>query len=332
MNAGWRKALSVRAVPGRRLKLVWWSMCVSMATALWSGCVTMHSSNTREFRTMPPPPPKYSDQPADGKSGGAILGRLPVWDDGLSEMSYYDATDTIYGKTRRYTRVHLINRQWMNRSLGVKQEGNLDGARPVLKLNMAEEIPTENYNYRYLNTVFVDRYTLLPFKMVVSSQEWCGTSYKHLRWQDDGLRGQSFSYLPDQGESQWNLADGPLPYESLMLIARDVAAGGKGFAGRELSVLAPMRSNREVAPEVMQGRLRVSAPKAVRVPAGKFTGIEVSWDGPGPKARFVFDENEPYYLLAFEAGGVTGELRGAERRPYWSRRSQSRFYRQTEAP
>ena len=63
------------------------------------------------------------------------LGRLPLWDDGLSEMSYYDAEMTIYGKPRKYTRVHMMNRQWFDPQRGVKSdESESPDSVPALSL------------------------------------------------------------------------------------------------------------------------------------------------------------------------------------------------------
>ena len=89
----------------------------------------------------------------------AAIGSLPYWDDGLAEMSYYRATDVIYGKPRGYVRVHMINRQWMDPTTGVKAV-EAPGSIPVLKLNISEEVPTENYNYRYMTSIFLQRNNL----------------------------------------------------------------------------------------------------------------------------------------------------------------------------
>jgi len=123
----------------------------------------------------------------ENKTGSTGLGSLDTWDDGLAEMSYYRAMDTLYGKPRSYTRVVIINRQWMHPQSGVKTDLIASDSVQVLKANIVEEIPTENYNYRYQTTIFLDRNDLSPFKMVTSSQEWCGTTFKHLRWSNDEL-------------------------------------------------------------------------------------------------------------------------------------------------
>ena len=118
---------------------------------------------------------------------------LPVWEDGSSEMSYYDAKDNIYGTPRKYTRIHMLNRQWMEPISGVKVAKGSPESVAVFKLNIAEEIPTENYDYRYLTTLFLRRPGLEPFKMAVSRQEWFGTTYKQLRWQNKKVTNRSFS-------------------------------------------------------------------------------------------------------------------------------------------
>ena len=99
----------------------------------------------------------------------SVLGQLPYWDDGLSEVSYYKAVDIIYGKPRSYVRVHMVNRQWMDPTTGVKSSKPDAESLPVLKLIISEEIPTENYSYRYLTTIFARRSDLAPFKMALSS-------------------------------------------------------------------------------------------------------------------------------------------------------------------
>lgn len=266
----------------------------------------------------------------DAESFGA-LGRLSVWDDGLSEMSYYDATDTIYGAQRKYTRVHLLNRQWMSEESGVKTESSSADAVAVFKLNIAEEIPTENYDYRFLTTVFLKRDDLAPFKMAASSQEWCGVSYKHLRWSNDSLSLVSFGYFPGEGRRSWTLSGDAVPFEALVVLARAVVADGRD---RSIQMLGSMRSTRGATPTTTSARLVVENETAqVRVPAGSFEVRRVTLS-PAPEngAYFDVEAKAPYRWIAFAMDGVTGRLRDAERRAYWDRASQSRFYRQGEAP
>ncbi|NOX58418.1 MAG: hypothetical protein GXP29_06105 [Planctomycetes bacterium] len=271
-----------------------------------------------------------SDAAREIAGGHAALGSQTWWDDGLSEMSYYDATETVYGKERKFTRVHLVNRQWMDTATGVKANGNAEGSVAVLKFNISEEIPTENYNYRYLTTVFVKRFSLEPFKMVASSQEWCGATFKHLRWTDASITFKSFSYFGDEGDQAWILNSAAVPYESLPLQARSVVASGKD---RSLELLMPVRSTHEVKPVTKAASLRLdSKATTLKTPAGSFKVRRVRVEGAGEPAWFDVENETPYRLIAFSAGGVDAVLRRTEKRPYWNRDNPSTFHASGEAP
>jgi len=264
-----------------------------------------------------------------GEATAHPFGELGIWDDGLAEMSYYRAVDQIYGRDRSYTRAQLVNRQWMSRTTGVKAAPEDSDAVAVFKLNIAEEIPTENYNYRYLTTVFLTRPVLEPFTYVTSSQEWCGTTYKHLRWTDEGLSVQSFSYFGGEGERTWTLDQQPLPYEALLLVVRDVAATGEP---REVEVLKSMRSNRQVEPEVLRARLVPRDATRIEVADEMFQArrVDVEWEG--PPTGFVVEAEPPFRLLRYRMDSTRGELLFVERRAYWDRNWKSGFHKPNQAP
>ena len=267
---------------------------------------------------------------ADTTPPGKLAIDGPAWDDGLAEMSYYAATDAIYGQRRHFTRVHLMNRQWMDAASGVKASPDTAGAIAVFKFVVAERVPTENYDYRYLSTTFLRRDDLSPFKVTVSSQEWCGTTFKHLRWGDDGLVVQSFSYFTNEGNRAWQRPAERVPYEALFVIAREVAASGQG---RSILLLPSLRSNHAVAPDPVPARLEPEGePRQIKVPMGKFRARRVVLSGGPAQATFEVEADHPYRLLAFAAGGVTAKLQLVERRAYWDRSARSGFYKPGRAP
>lgn len=278
------------------------------------------SDAVRASTSNPPPQPAGTDR---------SLSTLPIWDDGLAEMAYYRAIDRIYGELREYTRVVLLNRQWMDPVSVVKAEQITNEAVPVFKLNVVEQIPTANYNYRFQTTVFLTRPNLTPLKMAVSSQEWCGTTFKHLLWSDAGVTVKSFSYFPNEGDHTWKTETDAVPYEALLVMARDVAADGRA---RTLDILAPMRSNHEVMPTVTAARLIPRPATGVIVAAGRYKArrIDVEWDG--PLTGFLVESDPPYRLLRYQAGPARGELLHVERRAYWDQDSNSAFYKQGQAP
>jgi len=257
------------------------------------------------------------------------LSKLSIWDDGLAEMCYYRAVDRIHGRERAYIRVHLVNRQWMDRDSGVKADPPDGDAVPVFKLNIAEEIPTENYNYRYLTTAFLVRPDLDPFKLVVSSQEWCGATFKHLRWTDAGVDVQSFSYFGGEGDRTWRLTGRPVPYEALVLIARDVAAAGQP---RDLDILKPLRSNHQVESVPIRARLVPQAVSRMVVSDRQYRAVRVDLEWDGPPTGFVVEAEPPFQLVRFRMGDLRGDLTHVERRAYWDRSWPSGFHKPDEAP
>ncbi len=257
------------------------------------------------------------------------LSDVAQWEDGLSEMCYYDAVDRVYGKDRHFTRVHMFNRQWLGGTTGVKANADDPDAVPVFKLNIAEEVPTDNYNYRYLTTVFLRRPGLEPVKMVSSSQEWCGTTLKHMRFGDSGGTYQSFSYFRGEADRTWSLAKGVVPFEALFVIARDVASRN---AQQTFQVLASVRSNHEVKPTVFDARLvpgRVTK-KRSGVGTHLVRRVEMDWDG--PKTFFEVEAEPPYRLIRFQHGDLRGTLKNVERRAYWDRSWKSSVYETNHAP
>ena len=273
--------------------------------------------------------PVYYDGHDRTVSADYPLSTLPIWNDGLSEMSYYRATSRIYGKKRSYTRIHMFNRQWMDPIRGVKTDLIASDSVPVFKLNISEEIPVENHNYRYMTTLFLRRSDLSAFKMATSSQEWCGTSYKHLRWQENNLSIQSFSYLNNEGENHWQLDGDAVPYESLLILARNVTATGLPIS---LNVLTPLRSNKQVEPIIYKATLKPGPIQQISIHAGKFQARRIDVDWNGPQTGFLVEAQKPYRLLRFRMGFTHGELLHVERRPYWDQKSKSSFYKAGKAP
>lgn len=270
-----------------------------------------------------------SSKPSDAKRDS--LGALPIWDDGYAEMCYYDAVTPIYGKPRHYTRVQIVVREWLDPASGVKTD-KIDAANaiPVLKLNIAEQIPTENYQYRYMRTLLADRYTLAPRKLTAASEEWCGISFKHLRWRDDACTYQSFSYFEGEADQTWQVPAAVVPFEALLLAAREMEPGKQR---RFDSVLPAMRSNRQVAPETASVRLQAApTTTSVSVPAGRFTARVVTGKAGGHELRMWIEDAAPHRMLKYEFGSESGELRFSERRAYWDRNWGSGAYKQGHAP
>lgn len=273
--------------------------------------------------------------PAGGSAGAQAFSRLAVWDDGLAELCYYDASETIYGRTRNYTRVMLVNREWLNSEQMVKSESKSTQDLPVFKTNLIEEIPTENYNYRYMATVFLGRPELRFEKLSASSQEWCGTTFQRAVRRGTGIDVESFSYFEGEADRHATLpADSDLyPLAAMFLLAREVSSTG---VSKPVRVLPKMRSTHGIAPEPSVGLLsREEAARQVRTSLGAIHCRRVMLsNGAGEKvASYDIEAAAPYRVVAHEhVDGLRLVLRYSERRAYWDRKQASRFYEQGQAP
>ncbi len=278
--------------------------------------------------------------PREPSDGWKKFSELPIWEDGLSEMSYYDATCMLYNKPRKYTRVHLFNRQDMDRERSVKAHDKSKQVVPAFKFLVTEEIPTENYNYRFHTTAFLERPGLEPMKLTVSSQEWCGTTFKWLHWsRPAGYSPDNwsldvcwYSYYGDEGDGWWPWPRSNIDaYEILPLYARAVAASGG--EKREMHLLKSMHNAHRPDPIPMDAVLRVEGKaRKVQVPLGTFEALRIVLDWEGAETWFDVETNPPYRLLAFKADDVTGRLRFVERRAYWDRKWKSGFHKPNMAP
>ena len=207
------------------------------------------------------------DEFTDPSAAQHPLSVLSTWNDGLCEVAHYRATDRINDQERSYTRVHLFNYRWMVQRSGILADPFQEGALGVFELNIAEEIPTGDYPRRYLTTVFLQRYDLAPLKMVVSSQDWSGTTFKHLLRTGNGFVVRSFSSFQGEGDRTWQVTGEVVPYEALLVIARDVAGTGKP---RPLGVLPPMRMMQEVKPVILKAVLTPQPVSDVTTAAGTY--------------------------------------------------------------
>ncbi|MDF7811240.1 hypothetical protein [Hymenobacter sp. YC55] len=130
-----------------------------------------------------------------------------LWEDGLAEVALYDAERVVYNKVRRFEYAQLTVKEEFNDQYKVKTD---DYERfdlfPVMKVNQFCRIPTDQYPYHFLTSLFFRRENPVGlYKLTSSSQEWCGNTFK--AFQDDGLQYiQTYnSYWDTQGAGQRNL-------------------------------------------------------------------------------------------------------------------------------
>lgn len=124
----------------------------------------------------------------------------PAWYQGKAEWALYDAQRTIYGQPRSYEATIFTNKQLMNPKIGVKSGSPSAGDFEVFKHNVSEMVPAPNYTYRFLTTCFIRTADLSVFKLVVSTQEDCGATYKQFVNHGDRIKVDQHIYFPNTGQ------------------------------------------------------------------------------------------------------------------------------------
>ncbi len=104
-----------------------------------------------------------------------------TWDQGKAEVAKYEATRTIYGKPRNFEYVFVLVKETFNEEYKVKTDDySRNDLFDVMKVNKFARIPTDNYPYHFMTSIFYKRdQPSMVYKLTNSSQEWCGNTAKH---------------------------------------------------------------------------------------------------------------------------------------------------------
>ena len=236
-----------------------------------------------------------------------------LWDDGQAEVATYTAERIIYGKARPHT-MHLITvSEDFNREYWVKAEFPY-AQKPlvtVLKQNAVATIPTDNYPYNYMTSLFVER--LDPAKGVklsVSSQEWCGTTSKTFQLWQNPPRMVYTSYWEPEGEGERTLGESTAFFEEQLFLLLRMLPHREGLEA-EFALYPNQTTTKAPEPRPTPARLRVR------------DGGEDRWSveveaGDGRFLRFAFAKDYPHALLTFRhSDGRKLDLQSLERDAYW---------------
>ncbi len=236
-----------------------------------------------------------------------------LWNDGQAEVATYNASRIVYGNPRPHT-AHLITvYEDFNTDFYVKADWPYGDKPilPVLKLNYVAEIPTPNYPYRFMVSAFADRADISNLvRMTVSSQEWCGMTFKDFQlWKDRPVQVYH-SYWDGQGNGTHALdAREAFFEEELFLVLRAL----------------PFEDGLMAEFSLYDNQTTTKAPKPVAVPAT----LEVQDEGDGwqvtvvttdgRRIDFVFGKEYPNVLRLYRHNdGRRLTLDRVERDAYWN--------------
>lgn len=136
------------------------------------------------------------------------------WDQGEAEVAKYDAQRVVYGEPRNFEYVFILVKETFNQEYEAKTDDyDRNDLFEVMKINKFCRIPTDNYPYHYLTSIFYKReQPSTVYKLTNTSQEWCGNTSKYFLNQGRRYEFGYNSYWDGQGIGEMKV-DGNIMFE-----------------------------------------------------------------------------------------------------------------------
>src|SRR2546426_2516431 len=229
----------------------------------------------------PGPAPVRAAAPAAGPNPFAASA---LWDDGRAEIDAYEAAVLRYGVPRAFTAYLIVVKEDFSKTKLVKADPghDPDDLFTVLKLNHAINYQTGIYSYHQLASAFFDRASMDLVKFSLTSNEWCGNTYKEYTRRDGKGALHAHTYWDHQSEATYDVPVGPdvVFYDQLPLWIRSLPQT-PGTA-RSLRLLPTQIESRGSRPDIVPATLQAVREERVVVPAG---GLPPLPRGPTPRKR-----------------------------------------------
>jgi hypothetical protein len=239
------------------------------------------------------------------------------WDDGLAEVATYQAQRVVYNKTRTFEYTLITVKEDFNKEYNVKTDDyKRSDLFPVMKVNQFCRIPTDNYPYHYLTSLFFRRENpLQAHKITSSSQEWCGNTFKAIT-QSGGTYNYAFnSYWDGQGEGKMELPgkilfEDQLPYTLRSLRFKD----GLTFKADIAELLQTSKANK---PAIYQALISISTDNTSSNNSLWQVIVKLS---PDKQNSYWFRKQYPHVLEKQQTwDGRTLQLKEVKRYAYWQK-------------
>ncbi|MEX1243685.1 MAG: hypothetical protein WEB59_00600 [Thermoanaerobaculia bacterium] len=239
------------------------------------------------------------------------FGRASLWNDGMAEVSVYEARDLRYGVPRSSRSVLIVVAEDLlpGRLVKADRPRQEPRTRRVLKLNHVRDIPTGVYSYQQMLSAFLEADRLEPVKLTMTSHEWCGNSFAE--WRSDRAALSIRSYFQVPGDLDVALAPG----DAVFYDALPLALRGLDFERTRsgtLRVVGSVFSSRPLPPSIEEARLDVArpaqSPPVYRVSLRRGTKTDT----------FDFETGFPHRLVRWDrSDGGSLERTLTRRSRYW---------------
>ncbi|MCX2745119.1 hypothetical protein OO013_14660 [Mangrovivirga sp. M17] len=233
-----------------------------------------------------------------------------LWDDGLAEVNIYDAQRVIYGEPRNYEQVYVAVKETFNKEYQVKTDNyQRDDLFEVIKVNLFSDIPTHRYPYHFLMSIFFKRQSPdAVYKLNVSSQEWCGTTFKSMRKKSYGYDENYNSYWDGEGRGERQIEQVCLIEDQLVFSLRALKfEDGLNFSA---PVMKSRMTSKATDPVIENSDFTVT--DTAEAWSVKVEGAHIG------KINYLFEKDYPNKMISMESSdGRIWKLKSSERDDYW---------------
>lgn len=240
-----------------------------------------------------------------------------LWEDGLAEVAVYNAERVIYDEVRQFEYVQLTVKEEFNKRYNVKTDSyQRADLFPVMKVNQFCRIPTDQYPYHFLTSLFFRRENPVGlYKLTTSSQEWCGNTFKS--FQDDGFQYVQMynSYWDMQGSGQRNLRRDVLFEDALPYTLRSLRFSS--LPTLQATICELQQTSKAARPVYYKAEIKVQeAPATDTSEPAWLVQVQLA---PSKKSSYWFAKEYPNLLLRQAAwDGRNLFLKKVSRYAYWT--------------
>lgn len=247
-----------------------------------------------------------------------------LWDDGQAEVAIYDAVRVIYNKPRYFDYVYILVKEDFNKEFRVKTDNyDREDLYQVMKVNQFADIPTDNYPYHFLTSIFYKRENPVQVhKLTNSSQEWCGNTFKLLHEKGSQFEYTFHSYWDGQGDDTRMIDAAPLLEDQLPYTLRTLQfEHGLSFS---VPVYATQVNSRADVPAIYDAEFVVAELQAVDslpggLPQQNTWAVTVKLNEERIN-QYIFTQDYPNVFIEMKAwDGRTLRLKEYRRDKYWER-------------
>ncbi|MGV3586629.1 MAG: hypothetical protein ACO1OF_06490 [Adhaeribacter sp.] len=239
------------------------------------------------------------------------------WDDGLAEVAIYQAERVVYKQPRAFEYTLITVKEDFNQAHNVKTDDyNRSDLFPVMKVNQFCRIPTDNYPYHYLTSLFFRRENpVTVYKITSSSQEWCGNTFKAITNTGNNFNYNFNSYWDEQGTGQMELPQNILFEDQLPYTLRSLRF--KEGLTCKANIAELLQTSKANKPTVYQASIATTSDNTVANNNLWRVNVKLA---PDKENIYWFRKEYPNILVKQQTwDGRTLQLKEVKRYAYWQK-------------